>query len=71
MFLFRKYVPEVRNLPDQYIFEPWLAPIDVQEKAGCIVGKDYPIYIIEAEAARKICSEKMREVFTDLACKGT
>lgn len=30
----RKYVPELSHLPDKYVFEPWLAPSDVQGTAG-------------------------------------
>jgi cryptochrome len=29
-------------MPKQYIYEPWTAPLSVQEKARCIIGKDYP-----------------------------
>ena len=30
------------DMPKQYIYEPWTAPIEVQRKAGCIIGKNYP-----------------------------
>ena len=26
-------------MPAKYIYEPWLAPLEVQKKAGCIIGK--------------------------------
>jgi cryptochrome len=29
-------------MPAKYIFEPWIAPLAVQQAAGCIIGKDYP-----------------------------
>lgn len=29
-------------MPKQYIYEPWSAPIEVQKKAKCIIGVDYP-----------------------------
>jgi len=38
----RKYLPVLAKMPNKYIYEPWLAPPDVQRAAGCIVGKDYP-----------------------------
>ncbi|KAH9632067.1 hypothetical protein HF086_015271 [Spodoptera exigua] len=38
----RRYVPELARMPVEYIYEPWKAPIDVQERASCIIGKDYP-----------------------------
>lgn len=47
----RKYVPVLKNFPAKYIYEPWKAPQDVQEKAKCIIGKDYPDRIIEDHTA--------------------
>ena len=32
----------MKNFPTEYIYAPWEAPRDVQEKSGCVVGKDYP-----------------------------
>lgn len=29
-------------MPNEYIYEPWTAPLSVQKKARCIIGKDYP-----------------------------
>lgn len=30
------------DMPEEYIYEPWTAPLSVQTKANCIIGKDYP-----------------------------
>ena len=35
----RRYVPELANFEFEYIHEPWKAPIEVQERANCIIGK--------------------------------
>ena len=45
----KKYIPELADYPVEYIYEPWTAPLDVQEKAGCVVGKDYPNRIVVHE----------------------
>lgn len=29
-------------MPKEFIYEPWKAPLSIQVKAKCIVGKDYP-----------------------------
>lgn len=42
----RKHLPQLRKYPTEFIFEPWTAPIELQEEWGCIVGKDYPERII-------------------------
>ncbi|KAJ0977758.1 hypothetical protein J5N97_013232 [Dioscorea zingiberensis] len=31
-----------KNMLKEYIYEPWSAPLGVQEKAKCIIGRDYP-----------------------------
>jgi len=54
----RIYIPELANYPVEYIYEPWTAPLDVQEKAGCIIGKDYPERIVRhEEASQRNCME--------------
>lgn len=48
----REWIPELANLPDEFIHEPGLMPYDVQLKTGCIVGKDYPFPIVDHKMAR-------------------
>jgi cryptochrome len=49
----RKYLPVLKNLPSEYIYEPWLAPDDVLKEAGVKLGKNYPYPIIDADEATK------------------
>ena len=35
----RKYVPEIANLPDTYLFSPWAAPADTLSAAGVHLGE--------------------------------
>jgi hypothetical protein len=30
------------DMSREYIYEPWTAPLSIQKKAKCIIGKDYP-----------------------------
>jgi len=39
--LIREFVPELALMPEEFVHEPWNAPIEVQKKANCIVGTDY------------------------------
>lgn len=48
----KRFVPEVQNMPAKYRFCPWTAPKDVQEKAKCIIGKNYPAPIVDHAKAR-------------------
>ena len=43
----RQYCPELVHVPDAYIAEPQKMPMDVQRKAGCVIGKHYPAPIVE------------------------
>ena len=60
--LFRKYVPEVRGLPTEYVFEPWKAPESVQQAASCLVGKDYPLPVVNHIEQRRVCVQRLKEL---------
>ena len=49
----RKYVPELGDMPDKFIHEPWEAPRETLEDAGVELGKDYPEPIIEHKKGRE------------------
>jgi deoxyribodipyrimidine photo-lyase len=48
-----KYVPELKNMPDKYLFNPWDAPEEVLESAGVELGKTYPIPIVDIKKSRE------------------
>lgn len=47
------WVPELKNFPTKYIYEPNLAPESVQKDCGCIIGKDYPSPIVDRKTSAK------------------
>lgn len=49
----RKYVPQLKKYPENYIYEPWKAPLSVQKAAGCIIGEGYPRRIVDHDIVRK------------------
>jgi deoxyribodipyrimidine photo-lyase len=49
----RRWLPELKAVPDKYIHEPWKMPATVQHQTGCLIGKDYPSPIVEHSWARK------------------
>ncbi|XP_048533393.1 (6-4)DNA photolyase isoform X3 [Triticum urartu] len=59
----RHFIPVLKDMPKEYIYEPWTAPLSVQEKARCIVGKDYPKPVVDHEAASKECRRRMGEAY--------
>ena len=62
----RSYIPELRHMPTEYIFEPWKAPEAVQSSAGCIVGKDYPLPMVDHIQQRQVCVQRMKELISSL-----
>ncbi len=48
----RRFVPELSNLPDKYLFCPWEAPKLVLEQAGVILGKTYSEPIVDVSCSR-------------------
>lgn len=59
MLCCRRYVPELKDMPLQYLFEPWRAPLKVQQEAGCIVGQDYPSPMVDHKIASRECRLRM------------
>ncbi len=49
----RRYVPELRDVPDRYLAEPWTMPEDEQRACGCVIGRDYPEPIVDHAEARR------------------
>ncbi len=63
----RKYVPELRSVPDRYIAEPWKMPEKVQKECGVIIGRNYPEPIVDydrqARRAREFFKRKAPEAY--------
>jgi deoxyribodipyrimidine photo-lyase len=47
----RRWVPELRPLPDEHLPRPDHAPVAVQRDCGVVVGEDYPRPVVEYDAA--------------------
>ena len=49
----RRWVPELRGVPDRWLHAPWTAPPEVLRDAGVRLGGDYPSPIVDHDLARK------------------
>ena len=58
----RKYVPELKSLPDKYLFNPWEAPKKTLIDAGIQLGINYPEPIVDLSFSRK----RALEIFSSL-----
>ena len=49
----RRWLPELADVPNDFIHEPWTMPSLVQKTAGCTIGKEYPAPIVNHKEARE------------------
>jgi deoxyribodipyrimidine photo-lyase len=58
----RKYIPEISKLPNKYLFNPWEAPQEELDRAGVVIGKDYPKPIIDLKLSRQNALEAFKSL---------
>ena len=59
----RKFCPELKELPDKYIYEPWTAPSGVLEKAGVKLGSTYPRPVVDHSVVSKDNMSRMKRAY--------
>ena len=58
MFI-KKWLPELKNIPEKVLHEPWKLSEMEQELYGVKIGENYPTPIIDLEESRKFASDKI------------
>jgi deoxyribodipyrimidine photo-lyase len=56
----RRYVPELRNVPERFLAEPWEMSEELQRAVGCVIGEHYPEPIVNRREARRRALERYR-----------
>lgn len=56
----RRFVPELAQLPDKFLFNPWDAPAEVLRKAGVNLGETYPQPMVGLKPSRERALEAFR-----------
>ena len=59
----RKWLPQFKSMPKEFIYEPWEAPIEIQRKCGVIVGVNYPPPIVDHKIISKSNMARMKAVY--------
>ena len=55
----KKWIPELQNTPIKYIHVPWKMSVMEQVFCGVIIGKDYPIPVIDLQESSRIARKKV------------
>ena len=58
----KRYLPALEGVPDVYLPEPHKMPGNVQRKAGCVLGRDYPMPVVDHREAYGLARKRMGEI---------
>ncbi|RLK48821.1 deoxyribodipyrimidine photo-lyase family protein (cryptochrome) [Alkalispirillum mobile] len=61
----RRWVPELAEVPDDWLHQPWDMPDRLQARSGCRIGQDYPMRIVDHERAARQAREQFRTLRRD------
>ncbi|MDI9330906.1 MAG: FAD-binding domain-containing protein [Alphaproteobacteria bacterium] len=56
-----EWLPAMRRVPDEWLFEPWLMPPMVQEQLGLRVGTDIVMPVVDLKEATKAAKQRLYE----------
>ena len=59
----KKWVSELRNIPEMWIHEPWKMDLKTQENVNCLIGKHYPKPIVDHATAIRDAKTKLSSIF--------
>lgn len=59
----RKYCPELKHLPSEFIYEPWKATPSEQRQYKCVLGTDYPNRIVIHEMVQDLNKGQMKRAY--------
>jgi deoxyribodipyrimidine photo-lyase len=57
-----RYVPELREVPPKYLHAPWRMNAADQAACGVIIGRDYPVPVVDHAVARECTLRRYKSV---------
>jgi deoxyribodipyrimidine photo-lyase len=58
----KKWVPELKNMPNEFLYKPWELEKKYQEQLNTVIGKDYPMPIVNHALARNAALEAFQSL---------
>ncbi len=65
----KKWIPELQDIPMAYIHEPYKMPPMEQQFNNFVLGKDYPLPIVDIDSTRKKASDILWDMRNDALVK--
>ena len=58
----RKWCPELKDVPDDFLAQPHMLPLAAQKKYNCIIGEDYPSISVDLLQSSKFAKDKIYSI---------
>lgn len=55
----KKWIPELQNIPDEFIHQPYLMTAMEQKLHNFMLGEDYPLPIVDIKTTRRFASDTL------------
>ena len=65
----KKWVPELKNIPETWIHEPWKMELINQKSFKCIIGKDLSCSNVDHAISIKYARSRIAEIFKKIGYK--
>ncbi|SMF53516.1 deoxyribodipyrimidine photo-lyase [Tistlia consotensis] len=63
----RRWLPELAALPDSHLHRPWEAPAELLRRSGIVLGRDYPLPLVDHRRARERALAAFEEIRKEAA----
>lgn len=58
----RRYLAELARVPEKFIHAPWAMTAFGQQQSGCVIGRDYPLPIVDHAVQRGLALALFKQV---------